>query len=313
MKLVVTGALGHIGSRFIRALTAGDGFTEVMMLDNLRTQRYVSLFDLPEGVPYRFVETDVLTADLEALFSGAFAVIHLAAVTESADSHRLREEIERINGEGTARVARACAATGARLLFPSSTSVYGAVRTVADEACGPEELDPVTPYAASKLESERLLASLAREYPGFRYAVVRQGTIFGVSPGMRFHTAVNRFAWQACAGEPLTVWSTALEQTRPYLDVADAAAAFRFFLQRDLFHGEIYNVLTVNTTVSSIVKTLRAELPGLEVRTVDAAAMSPHSFSVSDAKLRRAGFEPSGSLERGIRETVARLRRMRAP
>jgi UDP-glucose 4-epimerase len=310
VKLVVTGALGHIGSRFIRSLEPGD-FTEVVLLDNLRTQRFASLFDLPAGIPYRFIEADVLTANLEEIFAGAFAVLHLAAVTESANSHQLREEIERVNGEGSARVARACAAAGARLLFPSSTSVYGTSRAVVDEACGPEDLNPATPYAAGKLDSVRLFASLAGGARGLRFSVLRLGTIFGVSPGMRFHTAVNRFAWQACAGEPLSVWTTAREQVRPYLDVGDAAAAFRFFLARDLFRSGTYNVVTVNTTVSAVVNILRAEIPDLTVRTVDAAAMSADSFSVSDAKLRAEGFKPAGSLENGIRETVTRLRHIR--
>lgn len=307
MKLVVTGALGHIGSRFIRDLRPGE-FSEVMLLDSLRTQRYASLFELPDGIPYRFLEKDVLSADLGAIFTGAHAVVHLAALTESADSHRLREEMERVNGEGTERAARAAAAAGARFLFPSSTSVYGATGGAVDEAGGPENIAPSTPYAEGKMLSERLLPAI----PGLRFAVLRMGTIFGVSPGMRFHTAVNRFAWQACAGEPLSVWSTAWDQRRPYLDVADAAAAFRFFLRRDLFGGETWNVLTANASVAEVVGLLRAEVPDLALHRVDSPAMSPRSFDVSDAKLRGRGFEPAGSLARGIRETVARLRNMRA-
>jgi nucleoside-diphosphate-sugar epimerase len=309
MKIVITGALGHIGSHLIRTLVPGE-FTEVVLVDNLRTQRFASLFHLPAGVPFRFVEADVLTADLEAVFSKAHAVIHLAAVTESSESHLLLEEIERINGRGTARVAQACAKAGARLLFPSTTSVYGTKHLTVDEACGNEDLRPATPYAVGKLEAEGALAQCAVE-EGLKYTVLRLGTIFGPSPGMRFHTAVNRFAWQASVGEPLTVWSTALDQLRPYLDVKDAAAAFLFVLRRDLFGGETFNVLTLNTTVASVVTLLLAEIPELSVTRVDSAAMSPFSYRVSDAKIREAGFVPKGSLERGIRDTLAWLGNLR--
>ena len=329
MKLVVTGALGHIGSRFIRALRPGD-WSEVVLLDNLSTQRYVSLFDLPAAIPYRFCEEDILTADLKRHIEGAYAVVHLAAIADPGRALADPEGVERINHEGTARVARACAAAGARLFFPSSTSVYGdlgapgdraapssrceggpVVTRVADETLDPDALRPRGPYAEGKLRTERLLAGLART-DGLRYNVARFGTIFGVSPGMRFHTAVNRFTWQACTGLPLTVWRTALHQVRPYLDVADAAAAIGLFLKRDLFDGDVWNVVTTEVTVDDVVALLRRHVPELEVNLVDSPLMTEASYTVSTRKLRAAGFESSGSLELGIAETVARLKGLRA-
>ena len=67
MKLLITGALGHIGSRLIHDLKPGD-FTEVVLVDNMATQRYASLFNLPSGVPFRFVEADITSAHLKNLF-----------------------------------------------------------------------------------------------------------------------------------------------------------------------------------------------------------------------------------------------------
>ena len=83
MKIVVTGALGHIGSRLIRGLPADFPGAEIVMIDNLATQRYASLFDLPAQGCYRFVEADVLDADLPPICAGADAVVHLAAITDA--------------------------------------------------------------------------------------------------------------------------------------------------------------------------------------------------------------------------------------
>src|SRR6186713_518188 len=111
MKLAITGALGHIGSRLIHALAPGD-FDEVLLLDNLATQRFVSLFNLPKGVRFRFVEGDVLKADLGKLLQGMDVVIHLAAITNAAGSFDIQAEVEKVNHVGTERVADACIANG---------------------------------------------------------------------------------------------------------------------------------------------------------------------------------------------------------
>jgi nucleoside-diphosphate-sugar epimerase len=58
MKLVITGALGHIGSALIHALTPRD-VTQVILIDDLSTQRYCSLFNLPPGIEWKFVEADI--------------------------------------------------------------------------------------------------------------------------------------------------------------------------------------------------------------------------------------------------------------
>src|SRR5262249_34955721 len=113
VRIVVTGALGHIGSRLTRALPDTLGGDQIGMLDDFSTQRYPSLFDLPAGARYRFHESDVLGADLDELFGGADVVVHLAAITNAEASFDRQTEVERVNLHGTERVARACIRAGA--------------------------------------------------------------------------------------------------------------------------------------------------------------------------------------------------------
>ncbi|MBI3939905.1 MAG: SDR family oxidoreductase [Acidobacteria bacterium] len=306
MKIVVTGALGHIGSRFIHSLKPGD-YEEVLLLDNLSTQRYCSLFNLPAGVPYRFVEGDVCSAPLEEYLSGKDAVIHLAAITDAPASFAKRDEVERVNVEGTRRTAQACAACGCKLIFLSTTSVYGMQDELVDEDCPADRLKPQSPYAESKLLSERDLARLGQKQ-GLRFMVCRLGTVFGTSIGMRFHTAINKFVWQACAGQPITVWRTALDQSRPYLDLADAIRALDFILKRDQFDEGIYNVLTTNATVGEIVAIIRACVPDTRVEYVDSPIMNQLSYTVACEKFQSLGFRFEGSLEKGIGSTVRLIR-----
>ena len=60
MKIVVAGALGHIGSRLVRDLPFSFPGSEIVMVDNMMTQRYCSLFNLPKEGSYRFIEAPFL-------------------------------------------------------------------------------------------------------------------------------------------------------------------------------------------------------------------------------------------------------------
>ena len=303
MRIVVTGALGHIGSRLIRELPRVFPGSDIVMIDNLAAERYASLFDLPSDGDYEFIEADVLDADLHRLFEGADAVIHLAALTNVARTD-LHQTMQRVNVIGTERVARACIATGAALLFPSTTSVYGVAHGVVDEHC--DELRPQSPYAHWKLESEEQLRAMSRD-EGLSLVIFRMGTIFGASVGMRFHTAVNQFCWRAVSGQPIEVWRTASHQCRPYLDLTDAVRAMAMVLGGRRFDGRTYNVLTVNATVTQVVDVLRGFVPGLEINIIDSPLMNTLSYQVDARRFAHLGFTPIGSLERGIGETVTLL------
>ena len=305
-NLLITGALGHIGSRFIHGLKSGE-FDAVHMIDNLSAQRYSSLFNLPEGVKFNFIEGDIYTADLDKYFKGIDVVIHLAAITDATSSFDKMEEVEKVNFKGTEKVAMACIRNGCKLIFPSTTSVYGVQKEIVDEECTVTDLKPQSPYAESKLKAEQLLQKLGKR-EGLKFAICRLGTIFGTSIGMRFHTAVNKFCWQAVMGQPITVWRTALHQKRPYLDLSDAIRAFYFIIENNIFTNEIYNILTTNTTVNEICEIIESIIPGVSIKFVDSRIMNQLSYTVSNQKFKNAGFEFTGDLRSGIFDTIKLFR-----
>ncbi len=306
MKIVITGALGHIGSRLLRDLPPLIPDLEIIAVDNMLTQRYASLFDLPPMAGRRFIEADAIDADLAPLIDGAQAVIQLAAITDATASFDKQDEVERVNLNATRAVALACAAAGVPLIYPSSTSVYGTQNEVVDENCSEDELKPQSPYAETKLREESLLAELG-ESAGLRFFIGRLGTIFGTSPGMRFHTAVNKFCWQAVMGTPLTVWETAYEQTRPYLGLNDAVRAIAYVLKNELFDNRVYNVVSANSTVRDIVEAIRALIPETEVAFVRSRIMNQLSYDVANTRFQNAGFTFEDDLRTGIADTVALL------
>jgi nucleoside-diphosphate-sugar epimerase len=305
MKIVVAGALGHIGSRLIRALPGHFPGLDVVMIDDMSTQRFPALFNLPEGARYRFVEGDVTKLDLAPIIAGADAVVQLAAITDATRSFDRKDELEANNFHATRLIAEACLKAGVPLIHPSSTSVYGSQNEVVDENCGPEELAPQSPYADCKLREEALLAEMGKA--GLRHLTCRFGTIFGTSPGMRFHTAVNKFCWQAVMGQKLTVWRTAYDQKRPYLDLGDCVNAIAHIIRNQIFDGRIYNVLSTNCTVRQIVDAIRVHVPDLGVDFVDSRIMNQLSYEVANQRFRDTGFTFTGKAEQGIADTVALL------
>jgi nucleoside-diphosphate-sugar epimerase len=125
---------------------------------------------------------------------------------------------------------------------------------------------------------------------------------------MRFHTAVNKFCWQAVMRQPLTIWRTAYDQKRPYLDLRDAICALAHIIERDLFDGRVYNVITLNATVRDLVEAITKLLPDLKLSFVDSPIMNQLSYEVSAQRFIDRGFTFTGDLQRGIGDTVALLR-----
>jgi UDP-glucose 4-epimerase len=307
LKIIITGALGHIGSRIVRVLPEVFPDSEIIMIDNLLTQRYASLFDLPDKGCYRFYEKNILEAELRPLFEEADVVLHLAAITDAAGSFQNRNQVETVNFEGTVKVAEACRDVDCPMIHLSSTSVYGTQKKVVSEDCSPEDLNPQSPYAETKLKEEDFLRSLSSD-KRFRFVIFRFGTICGTSPGMRFHTAINKFCWQAVMGQPLTVWSTAKNQKRPYLALSDAINAITHFMKIKLYDGEVYNVLTSNLTVNSIVEIIGEFIPNIDIDYVDSEIMNQLSYEVSNQKILKTGFVVKGNIRENIIETINLLR-----
>jgi nucleoside-diphosphate-sugar epimerase len=109
-------------------------------------------------------------------------------------------------------------------------------------------------------------------------------------------------------GQPITVWSTALHQNRPYLELGDGIRALRFIMERKLYHGGLYNVVTVNTSVNSIVEIIKSFVPDVAVQFVDTRIMNQLSYHVSSRRFCDLGFDFKGDLKSGIRKTIQLLR-----
>src|SRR3990167_243260 len=98
LKFLVTGGLGHIGSKLIREYSKRKDIELIRILDNFLVQRYCSLFDLPKThVKYEFIEGDISNdEDLKKVMKDIDVVIHLASITDAPSTISKPKETERI-------------------------------------------------------------------------------------------------------------------------------------------------------------------------------------------------------------------------
>jgi UDP-glucose 4-epimerase len=148
MRYLVTGAAGFIGSHLCRRLVA-DGH-EVIGLDDLSDGKLENLADVPE---VRFVEGDLRVRDVVAqAAAGCDAIFHQGAMRSVPRSIAEPEKTTEVNVGGTLNVLLAAREHGSRVVFASSSSVYGDRDTFPlVETMAPL---PRSPYAASKLAGE---------------------------------------------------------------------------------------------------------------------------------------------------------------
>lgn len=301
-RVLITGALGHIGSALIRDESLVNNVDEIILVDDLSTQRYCSLFQLPQASKFTFLEGDVAGRVTEELLSDVDVVIHLAGTVDPEKSSHEPIKLRDNNLRITSHVTAMCRITKTPLVYVSSTSVYTPSQANIDELS--IELNPTSPYSLCKLDEERLISE---QLSGSPYVIFRLGTIFGPSLGMRFQTAVNKFCWQAATGTAIEVWSTALHQRRPYLALSDCTRLLARSIIQGIWPKMVVNAVTCNATVSEVLEAIGACGYPVEVSLVDSSIMNSLSFCVSSQLAIDLGFEFDGSLSEGVIATMGML------
>ena len=305
MNILITGGLGHIGSYILRKFPIHWNIT---IVDNLSSERYCSLFNLDRKIIFKQKAIGEITKkDLHNID----AVLHLASITNAAGSFKdnvkslLTEDLD-----STKHLLKEIKKTNVKyFLFPSTTSIYGKAALIISEN-DTSAINPQSPYAQTKVDIEKLIEKTL-DNTATQYVILRFGTIFGTSKGMRFHTAINKFCWQAAGGLPITVWKQNYEHHRPYLGLNDAFNVIEFFLERvneQKIWNQIYNVLSSNQKLSDIVEIIRKNIPDLDIKFIDTPLLNQYSYEICDKKIRKIGFIPEDDIKEHIDKTLLLLR-----
>ena len=300
MKLIITGSCGHIGSYLAEKIYLIPKIKEVILIDNLSSNRYISLFNLRKKNNYKFYQIDLSKKNSLKRFKGVSFVIHCASMTNAEKSFSVEKEMFRNNLECMKNVINFCEKNKVKLVHLSSTSVYGKQAKLVDENCEKKYLKPQSPYAKIKLIEENMLKKSNK----LTYNTFRLGTIAGYSKGIRFHTAVNKFCLNAALNEKISVYKTAMNQYRPYLSIRDAFKLFKFCIEKNFFKNDIFNTLSGNYTVKQIISKIEKRKKNVGIKLVKTKIMNQLSYKVDDNKIRTHGLKLNSDLQKDVDNTL---------
>lgn len=289
MRILITGGAGFIGSNLARYLkTRGH---QVTTLDRREG----------EGTPHN--KGDILEKEfLKKVIPGNECIIHLAAQVSVPESIAQPEETMRVNVDGSENILAAAKEAGVRkVILASSAAVYG------EEPNTPtreeEPLKPMSPYAESKIEMEKLAARYAQE--GLATCCLRFFNVYGPrqEPTSQYAAVIPAFISRALKDEALTIYGDG-EQTRDFIYIADLCAAIEKALEKG--RGSINLASGRTTSINALAKSV-ITLTGSAsiIRHEEARAGDPRESLADVTKAKEElGFEATTSFEEGLKETI---------
>jgi nucleoside-diphosphate-sugar epimerase len=304
-RYIVTGCAGFIGSTLVDALLAEghevvgvDAFTDYYPRD----RKEAAIRDARSEPAFELVEHDLAEAPPPpGALEGIEGIFHLAARPGVRASWGGGfEPFLRDNVLGTHTVAQCAVERGLRLVFASSSSIYGdALAYPTPEDATPA---PISPYGVTKLTCEHLLRAYARSF-ALDYVALRYFTVYG--PRQRPDMAFSRIVEALVAGTPFDVYGDG-RQSRDFTFVDDAVAA-TIAAMRKGSAGATYNVGGGSeATLREAVATFE-ELSGraLDVRYGKVAAGDVHRTLADTSRIRsEIGWQPAVELREGLGRTL---------
>ena len=307
MHVLVTGGGGYIGLELCRQLLERGDRVRVVDRFFFGAAPLAALAERSGG-RLTAVAGDVRELD-DAWLAGIDGVSHLAGLSNDPTAEYRPEANWEMNAIATERLAEACKRCGVeRFVFGSSASLYDGI--------GPgmfDELTEVKPrgaYSLSKKYAEDALLRAAGD--GFAPTILRQGTVYGWSPRMRFDLVVNTFLKDAATAGKLYLHGGGW-QWRPLVDVGDVARAHLAVLGAPLtaVGGEIFNVMEENYQVRQLAMLVAGSLSlrGRAV-TLEEAPLPKlvRDYRMSNLKLtQRLGFTPAVTVLESIDDMLEKL------
>jgi UDP-glucuronate 4-epimerase len=313
VHVVVTGAAGFIGSHTCERLIAAghrvtglDAFDSYLYPADVKRTNAAELARLPAD-RFHLIEGNICDADAiaSAITGDVDVVCHLAALAGVRPSLEQPLKYLRTNIEGTGVILERMRALGLqRLVFASSSSVYGVRPGLETEVVAFREddpcLSPASPYAATKRMNE-LQVSAYRDLFGLGVFALRFFTVYG--PRQRPDMAIHKFVHAIARGTPITLFGDG-NSRRDYTFVDDIVSGVVAAIERiEPGRYEIFNLGGTQTvSLQELVEIIERVVGKPAI--IERRPLQPGDVPVTYANVDRAraalGYTPTTPPELGI-------------
>jgi UDP-glucose 4-epimerase len=313
MRVLITGVAGFIGSSIARAeLQRGNDVAGIdCFIDYYpRAIKENNLKPLLSDPHFRFQEASLLDANLDALLDGVALIYHQAAQAGVRASWGRDFQIYTQNNvQATQRLLEACKGRDLRLVYASSSSVYGNTEHLPMTEDHPTV--PVSPYGVTKLAAEHL-ARLYWTNFGVPTVSLRYFTVYG--PGQRPDMAFHKLIKAMLRGEEFAVFGDG-DQTRDFTFVSDAVAANLAAAERGQ-SGGVYNIGGGSRVTLKEVIALAEKIVGRPARIRNVEPQKGdvrHTYADTSRAREDFGYAPRVKLEEGLAAEVEWIRAVILP
>lgn len=240
MNFVITGGAGFIGSHIAEYLI-GNGH-QVTIFDNLSNGKKDNLRSMIDKV--EFVNGDIRDFELlKSTLKNADGVFHEAALASVQESFTKPQEYHDVNVKGTANILKLAKEFGFKIVYASSSSVYGNPVKVPIKEDDPK--NPINPYAQTKLDDDHLAMEYSKS--GVRVIGLRYFNVFGERQSKEYAGVVKKFLVKIRDGKPPIINGDGLQE-RDFVYVGDVVKANVLAMESNVDHG-FFNIGS-NSTIS---------------------------------------------------------------
>ncbi len=296
MKVLITGHSGYVG-RVLTKLLVENNY-EVVGCD---TNYFPTTFDDNDYPEILNISPDIRDITIENL-KEIDVVVHLAGLSNDPLGELNSQLTHEINYLSTVKLAELSKNAGVKkFIFSSSCATYGKTSTIVNEE---SDLEPLTQYAKSKINSEFKILELADDV--FYPTILRNATAYGYSPNLRLDIVVNNLTASAFVTGKVKLLSDGTAW-RPLLHVEDMANAFLTVMkaQNELAAGQIFNVGNNNDnfSVREIAEQVQEIVPDSKVEFANQSNKDFRSYKVDFDKIAKVlNFKTKWNLKDGIKQ-----------
>ena len=301
MKFIVTGGAGFIGSHLSKYLVKNNH--EVVIIDNLARGSIENIEEIKNKIEFHNIDVSNFE-DVLSVIDKPDGIFHQAALASVPQSFQEPEKYHQVNVIGTENIFKIGKKFGAKVIFASSSSVYGNQThfPIQEEV----EKKPLNPYGQTKLEDEKISSKYAAD--GLRIIGLRYFNVYGIGQNPSYAGVIPKFIERLSQHKPPIIEGDGT-QIRSFTFIDDVIKANILAFERDVDHT-FFNIATEYKTSINELAEIMIKISGLDLKPIyDKPRKGDIKKSYADISRAKKllGWNPDVNLEEGLKKIFPKI------